>query len=82
VGIYGEWGTGKTSVLEFITSIAKHDEQILIRFNPWQHSTKGALWRAFVLAIFSEPALADVAGGTRARAKGMALLDFEACWRS
>lgn len=70
IGIYGEWGTGKTSVLEFITSMAQHDKQILIRFNPWQHSTKDALWRAFVLAIFSEPALADVAGGKKARAKG------------
>ena len=54
IGIYGEWGTGKTSVLEFIASMAKKDEQIVIRFNPWQHSTKDSLWRAFVLAVFSE----------------------------
>src|ERR1700730_15701432 len=54
IGIYGEWGTGKTSVLEFIASMAKNDQQIVIRFNPWQHSTKDSLWRAFVLAVFSE----------------------------
>ena len=70
VGIYGEWGTGKTSVLEFITAMAKHDDQIVIRFNPWQHSSKDALWRAFVLAIFSHPTLAKISGRTKARAKG------------
>ena len=70
IGIYGEWGTGKTSVLEFITAMAKHDGQIVIRFNPWQHSSKDALWRAFVLAIFSHPTLEKISGGTKARAKG------------
>jgi predicted KAP-like P-loop ATPase len=58
VGIYGEWGTGKTSVLEFISEMAKQDGQILVRFNPWEHSTKDSLWRSFVLTVFKEPALA------------------------
>lgn len=70
IGIYGEWGTGKTSVLEFITVMAQRDRQIVVRFNPWEHSTKDSLWRAFVLAVFKEPALAKIAGGTKARAKG------------
>ena len=70
VGIYGEWGTGKTSVLEFIGQMAKHDGQILIKFNPWEHSTKDSLWRAFVLAIFSEPTLAKIAGAKKTRTKG------------
>jgi hypothetical protein len=55
IGIYGEWGTGKTSVLEFITAMAKHDGQTVVRFNPWQHSSKDALWLAFVTAIYSQP---------------------------
>jgi predicted KAP-like P-loop ATPase len=71
VGIYGEWGTGKTSVLEFIAAMARRDGQIVIRFNPWEHSTKDALWRAFVLAIFKEPRLAKAAGAKPARAKGL-----------
>ncbi len=71
IGIYGEWGTGKTSVLEFISEMVKQDQQILIRFNPWEHSTKDSLWRAFVLAIFSDPTLAKIAGAKRARAKGL-----------
>jgi hypothetical protein len=71
VGIYGEWGTGKTSVLEFISEMAKQDGQILIRFNPWEHSTKDSLWRSFVLTVFKEPALAKIAGATKAKAKGV-----------
>ena len=70
IGIYGEWGTGKTSVLEFITDMARRENQILIRFNPWEHSSKEELWKAFVLAIFSEPKLANTSGAKRIHAKG------------
>jgi hypothetical protein len=54
VGIYGEWGTGKTSVLQFIAGMAAEDEHVLIRFNPWQHSSKQALWNSFVDAVYDE----------------------------
>ena len=55
VGIYGEWGTGKTTVLEFIAGMAERDGHTLIRFNPWQSATKDALWRAFVTAVYNQP---------------------------
>jgi KAP family P-loop domain len=55
VGIYGEWGTGKTSVLEFIAGMAERDGHTLVRFNPWQCATKDALWRGFVTAIYNQP---------------------------
>ncbi|HEV2455360.1 MAG TPA: P-loop NTPase fold protein [Verrucomicrobiae bacterium] len=70
VGLYGAWGTGKTSVLEFIAYMAKQDGQCLIKFNPWRYSTKNALWEAFVLTVFSEPALQNVAGRKIKVAKG------------
>ena len=69
IGVYGEWGTGKTSVLEFIAAMAKREGQIVVRFNPWEHSTKNSLWRAFVLSIFKHPAIAHIGGGMKARAK-------------
>jgi predicted KAP-like P-loop ATPase len=37
VGIYGEWGTGKTSVLKFIDSMASKDGQAVIWFDPWEY---------------------------------------------
>jgi hypothetical protein len=54
IGIYGEWGTGKTSVLNFVESIGQLANQIVVRFNPWEYTTRDALWRAFVLATYAE----------------------------
>src|SRR6266478_4587803 len=51
IGIYGEWGTGKTSVLQFISQSAAENEHILIHFNPWEHSSKQALWNSFANAV-------------------------------
>jgi KAP family P-loop domain len=52
VGIYGEWGTGKTSVLRFIRKMAERDSHIVAWFNPWKHSNRDSLWRAFVLETY------------------------------
>ena len=71
VGIYGEWGTGKTSVLKFIASMAESDGHIIIWFDPWQHSTKAELWQAFVLGVFRQinSKLGNVPGAGTARGK-------------
>jgi len=69
IGIYGEWGTGKTSVLKLISSMAENAGHIAISFNPWEHSTKESLWRAFVLSIFGEPRLASIPGAFKAHTK-------------
>jgi hypothetical protein len=76
IGIYGEWGTGKTSVLEFITALAEHDKQTVVRFNPWQHSSKDALWLAFITAIYSQPIFCSLerAGWVRTKRKFQWLL--------
>lgn len=55
IGIYGEWGSGKSTVLGFVGQMAEEEGHVLIRFNPWQYSNREALWRAFVLAIYSKP---------------------------
>ena len=77
IGIYGEWGTGKTSVLEFIASMAEHDGQTVIRFNPWQHSSRDALWRAFVTIIYNQPIFYSMerAGWVRIKRKSRWILD-------
>jgi hypothetical protein len=69
VGIYGEWGTGKTSVLEFIDSMAKESDNILVRFNPWEHTTKDSLWRSFVMELLKNPTLRKIKGVKRAHFK-------------
>lgn len=51
VGLYGEWGTGKTSVLRFVASMAEQDGHIIVWFDPWAYANKADLWRAFVLNL-------------------------------
>lgn len=59
VAIYGAWGEGKTSVLNFISAELTNESDILIvKFNPWRFADESALLRHF----FSE--LARVVGAS------------------
>jgi hypothetical protein len=51
IGVYGQWGSGKTSVLTFIKLMAAADH-IVVPFNPWQFGSTDELWRSFVTVIF------------------------------
>ena len=58
VGIYGKWGTGKSTLLHFIEAylkdITKEDEIIIIHFNPWWYSGENALLNAFFSQLYSK----------------------------
>ncbi len=54
IGIYGEWGMGKSSVLNFIESMALEDGHILFHFNPWQYQSKNELWSSFVRGVYKK----------------------------
>ncbi|MDR2038583.1 MAG: KAP family NTPase [Bacteroidales bacterium] len=44
LGIYGSWGEGKTSIINFIDSeLSKNNEIIRIKFNPWRYSDENTL---------------------------------------
>ena len=48
VGVYGKWGEGKTTVLNFIDSKLKRDSNIVtIFFNPWMFPSETELFIAF-----------------------------------
>ena len=59
-GIYGKWGEGKTSFMNFIKekllSQGEKDRINLVEFNPWLVGNNGALLREFFKSIitFSE----------------------------
>lgn len=52
IGLYGKWGDGKTSVLNFIESSLASDESVIcIKFNPWRFGTEDQLLMAFFQLI-------------------------------
>jgi predicted KAP-like P-loop ATPase len=55
VAVNGEWGSGKTSLLNMITFFLKEtdDQPILITFNPWWFSGEEELARGFFEALKS-----------------------------
>lgn len=48
IGIYGAWGEGKTTVLNFIDEeLRKHGKIVCFRFNPWRFPEEAALLTNF-----------------------------------
>lgn len=48
VGIYGKWGEGKSSVLNFMKEVLDNDSEIvIIEFNPWLFSDEKQLLMSF-----------------------------------
>ncbi len=57
IGIYGGWGSGKTSLMRMVRSRLKDvpdeggKEPLTVWFNAWQYGNEEALWRALLLHV-------------------------------
>lgn len=52
VGVFGDWGTGKSSLLNMINEELSGDKDIkTLRFNPWKYDRKEDLWSALIHSI-------------------------------
>ncbi|MDF0556870.1 P-loop NTPase fold protein [Kamptonema sp. UHCC 0994] len=52
IGIYGPWGDGKTTVLNFIErNLKESDEIICVKFNPWRFTDEASLIKGFFQAL-------------------------------
>lgn len=48
LGLYGAWGEGKTSILNFISKELSNDDSIIqMKFNPWRYTDEDSLIKAF-----------------------------------
>ena len=76
VGVYGEWGLGKTTLLNFIEHFTQADPDsdppIIVRFNPWWFSGREDLLRRF----FTEFESAVLKGRARSKKVREALQKF------
>src|SRR5438105_132876 len=51
VAVYGRWGDGKTTVLNFLEAQQREKENVVVRFAPWGASNETELWTSFSKAL-------------------------------
>ncbi|WP_430784121.1 KAP family P-loop NTPase fold protein [Actinoplanes sp. G11-F43] len=54
VGVFGPWGTGKSSFLNICREILDRRGIPTIAFNPWKYDEKEAIWHALIQTILTE----------------------------
>lgn len=47
IGLFGRWGDGKTSVLNFLEKQQRDVGNIVIKYSPWGASTEAQVWKNF-----------------------------------
>lgn len=54
IGIDGEWGEGKTSIMQFIESELTNEKDIVtVKFNPWRFNDEATLLASFFIKVAS-----------------------------
>jgi KAP family P-loop domain len=51
IGLFGKWGEGKTSVLNFLEQQQRKSGNIVIKYSPWGVSNEQELWKDFGKAL-------------------------------
>ena len=51
VGLFGEWGEGKTTVCNWVSRLAEADDHITVWYNPWSAGSPSDLWIGFATKL-------------------------------
>ncbi len=51
IGIFGRWGEGKTTVINYIEEMARRDNCPVAKFNPWAAQDRKELWSGLSIAV-------------------------------
>lgn len=74
IGVYGEWGTGKTTVLHQVEALVDELGHVPVRFNPWGHNDSDEMFReladAAIAKLESKHIKVKGAAGRKAKALG------------
>jgi hypothetical protein len=54
VGIFGPWGSGKSSFLNICKSLLDERGFITVRFNPWKYDRRQEIWHAMIQSLLDE----------------------------
>jgi ribosomal protein L7/L12 len=62
IGVFGDWGTGKSTLMMQLASALQEDGVATVFFNPWKYEGKEEVWKALIQTIlltFEEREKAD-----------------------
>lgn len=70
IGVYGEWGSGKTSFLKMIDELLRKQDIYPVWFNAWKYDQEDNLWSALIQTILDQTRVSSTLslhsrGGTR-----------------
>ena len=51
IGLFGDWGYGKTTIAHWVEALAERDGHIVVWFNPWSVRELSELWLSFSIAL-------------------------------
>lgn len=54
IGLYGKWGSGKTSILNLVENKLKEKKYKIIKFNPWNFKDQDELIQAFFKEMYQQ----------------------------
>ena len=54
IGIHGEWGSGKTSLMLMLRDRLEYEGFKTVWFNAWKYDKEESLWRALILRILAD----------------------------
>ncbi|ARX87130.1 MULTISPECIES: KAP family P-loop NTPase fold protein [Streptomyces] len=57
VGVFGPWGTGKSSFMKVCQDLLDEREIPTVWFNPWKYDQKDEIWHALIQSVLTEIAL-------------------------
>lgn len=76
IAVFGEWGEGKSTVLQFAESLLKERGHLALQFNPWAAQTWDDLWAEFSSQLFDALGNAGIEIDEGAQKAGRAVLKF------